>query len=328
MAQSDPAAMAQSDPAAMAQSDPAAMAQSELAARLLAAHERRAPPLVLDGALGTELELRGVASSLPLWSARALFAAPEAVLEIHRDHVVAGAELLTANTFRTRRRTLAREGLGARAPELTALAVRLAARAAAGAPRRVFVAGSAAPLEDCYRPDLVPDAEALAREHAEHAEQLAAAGADCILAETMNCAREAAAAARAARATGLPLLSSFVCGADARLLSGEPLEEGLAAVAPSAPLAVGVNCLPAESLAPCLAVLDASGLPFFVYPNLGSPDPVRGFAPLDDRAPADFARFAREWIAAGACLVGGCCGTRPAHVRALAELVEAAARPS
>jgi S-methylmethionine-dependent homocysteine/selenocysteine methylase len=301
------------------------MAQGGLAARLLAAHERRAPPLVLDGAMGTELELRGIASALPLWSARALLAAPDAVLEIHREHVSAGAELLTANTFRTRRRTLAREGLGDRAPDLTALAVRLAARAAGGAARRVFVAGSAAPLEDCYRPDLVPDDAALAREHAEHAEQLAAAGADCILAETMNCAREAAAAARAARATGLPLLSSFVCGAGARLLSGEPLAKGLAAVAPEAPLAVGVNCLPADSLEPCLAVLAASGLPFVAYPNLGSPDPVRGFAPRDGGAPDAFASFARAWIGAGACLVGGCCGTRPAHVRALAELVGGAA---
>jgi S-methylmethionine-dependent homocysteine/selenocysteine methylase len=304
------------------------MAQGELAARLLAAHERRAPPLVLDGALGTELELRGFDASLPLWSARALLDAPDAVLEIHRDHVAAGAQLLTANTFRTRRGTLAREGLGDRARELTALAVRLAAHAAGGAAGRVFVAGSAAPLEDCYRPDLVPGAAALAREHAEHAEQLAAAGADCILAETMNCAREAAAAARAARATGLPLLASFVCGAGARLLSGETLAEGLAAVAPEAPLAVGVNCLPAESLAPCLALLSASGLPFFVYPNLGTPDPVRGFAPLSDRSPAEFASFAREWVAAGACLVGGCCGTRPAHVGALATLVRGAPRGS
>jgi len=297
------------------------MGHGELRTRVLAASARRAPPLVLDGALGTELERRGVATGLPLWSARALLAAPDAVLAIHRDYVAAGAELLTANTFRTQRRTLGREGLGARAAELTGLALHLARRAAGEAARPVFVAGSAAPLEDCYRPDLVPGAEALAREHAEHAEQLAAAGADCILAETMNCAREAAAAARAARATGLPLLASFVCGPGARLLSGEPLADGLASVAAEGPLAVGVNCLPAEEADACLPVLAGCGLPFFVYPNLGSPDPVRGFAPRDDCTPGAFAALARRWVDAGASLLGGCCGTRPEHVRALAELV-------
>ena len=67
------------------------MGHGELRTRVLAASERRAPPLVLDGALGTELERRGVATELPLWSARALLAAPEAVLAIHRDYVAAGA---------------------------------------------------------------------------------------------------------------------------------------------------------------------------------------------------------------------------------------------
>ena len=81
---------------------------------------QRAGPLVLDGATGTELERRGVATRLPLWSADALIHAPELVARIHRDYADAGAEALTANTFRTQRRTLAREGLGDRAAELTA----------------------------------------------------------------------------------------------------------------------------------------------------------------------------------------------------------------
>jgi S-methylmethionine-dependent homocysteine/selenocysteine methylase len=300
------------------------MVEGELRARIEAAHARRARPLLLDGALGTELERRGVASSLPLWSARALLENPGAVAEIHREYMGAGAELLTANTFRTQRRTLAREGQGERAAELTRLAVELARGAARGAARTVLVLGSEAPLEDCYRPDLVPDDRALAREHAEHTEQLAAAGADAILVETRNPAREAGAAARAARATGLPFLASFVCGADARLLSGEPLAAGLAAVAPHAPLSVGVNCLAPSALAPCLAELGRSGLPFSVYANLGRPDPVRGFAPSEDCAPEAYAALALGWALAGAALVGGCCGTRPAHIRALARALSSA----
>jgi S-methylmethionine-dependent homocysteine/selenocysteine methylase len=297
------------------------MEASELEARLAAAHAGRAPPLCLDGAMGTELERRGVATGLPLWSARALVERPDVVAEIHRDYVKAGADLLTANTFRTQRRTLSREGRGPLAAELTRRAVALAREAAHTAARPVAVLGSAAPLEDCYRPDLVPDAASLAREHAEHAEHLAEAGVDAILVETMNTAREAEAAARAARATGLPFVASFVCGEGARLLSGEPLRAGLEAVAAHGPRAVGVNCLPPSLVAACFAELARAGIPFCVYANLGRPDPVRGFAPSEDCSPAAFAELARGWAEAGAALVGGCCGTRPPHMAALAAVL-------
>src|SRR5215470_17571589 len=94
------------------------------------------PPLVLDAAMGTELEKRGVPSGLPLWSARALLVAPDQVFAIHRDNASAGADVLTANTFRTHRRSLAREGLGSRSTELTREAVAIARRAA---PEGAFV---------------------------------------------------------------------------------------------------------------------------------------------------------------------------------------------
>jgi S-methylmethionine-dependent homocysteine/selenocysteine methylase len=283
------------------------------------------PPLLLDGATGTELERRGVRSALPLWSALGLLEAPEVVLAIHRDYVAAGAEALTANTFRTQRRALARGGHGARAAELTRLAVGLARRAAdeAGAGRRVFVLGSAPTLEDCYRPDLVPDAAALAREHEEHARNLVAAGADAILVETQNTVREAVAAVRAAREAGAAAWASFVCGEGARLLSGEPLAAALEAVAPLGPLAVGVNCLPPSAVPACLPALRAAGPPFSVYANLGEPDDATGFRRREDCSPAEFAGFARAWVAAGAAAVGGCCGTTPAHLRAVRGVLDA-----
>ncbi len=252
---------------------------------------------------------------LPLWTAHALQEAPEELARIHAEYAAAGAELLTANTFRTQRRTLARGGLGARAAELTALAVSLA-RTAAG-DDGVLVAGSAPPLEDCYRPDLVPDAADLEREHREHARNLLAAGADAILVETMNSAREARAAAGAARETGLPFLVSFVCGEGAVLLSGEPLADAVAAVAEHRPVAVLVNCLPPSRVAPCLPVLRGTGLPFGVYANLGAPTPEG--ARTEARSPEDFAEDAAGWVLAGARLVGGCCGTTPEHIRAIRE---------
>lgn len=283
------------------------------------------PSLLLDGATGTELEQRGVRSTLPLWSAHALIEAPELVRLVHSEYARAGAELLTANTFRTQRRALSLAGCGDRAGELTALAVELAREAAAVAEHPVAVLGSSPPLEDCFAPELVPEREALEAEHAEHARHLADAGAEGVLIETMNTLREAQAALRAAKAVGLPALLSFVCWRDATLLSGETLGEALAALQAEPPEAVLVNCLPVSSVAACLAPLAESGLPFGVYANLGEPlDDPSDTAVVRHKehvAPAAYSRHARDWLAAGARVIGGCCGTTPAHVESLAALM-------
>jgi len=287
--------------------------------------ERR--PLLLDGATGTELERRGVRSDLPLWSSWALLEAPDTLRAIHADYLRAGADALTAATFRTHARSLAAAGLESRAAALTALAVRLAREAAAPAQRPAFVLGSAAPLEDCYHPERVPDDAALAREHAAHARHLVAAGVDAILAETMNTLREAVAAARAAREAGADALVSFVCGADARLLSGEPLAEALDAVASLGPLALGVNCLPPQAVAPCLEPLRRSGAPFLVYANLDAPGAPLRAAP-EDASPEAYAAYALGWVRAGAACVGGCCGTTPAHVARVQRRLREAGAPA
>lgn len=278
----------------------------------------RGSPLVLDGATGTEIERLGVPTSLPLWSASALWQCPELLEGIHRAYADAGADLLTANTFRTQRRALAAAGRGSQARELTLRAVQLARRAAEAAPDGTpLVLGSAAPLADCYRPDLVPDDATLAREHAEHVENLARAGVDAVIFETLNSVREARAATRAAHHAGVPFLVSFVCDASARLLSGEALETALEAVSPQAPLALAVNCLPPSAVDACLPALHDCGRPFGVYANLGEPDAASGFRRSEETAPRDFAAHAVGWLDAGAHLVGGCCGTTPAHLLAV-----------
>lgn len=285
----------------------------------LAERLSRGPALLMDGATGTELERRGVGAAPPLWSARALAEAPQAVLEIHREYVEAGAELLTANTFRTAERSLAAAGWSGRSAELTTLAVQLARQAANEVEREVFVVGSAAPLEDCYCPERVPADPILAAEHGRHAAMLARAGVDAVLVETMNTAREAASAARAAREAGLACLVSFVCDPQARLLSGEPLADAVAAVLPAKPIFVGVNCLPVPAVPPCLRVLARCGIPFGAFPNLGEPEPS-GWKRAGC-SPDELAAAAEGWLTAGARLVGGCCGTTASHVAALGRAV-------
>ena len=286
------------------------LSRSELADRL-----RSTSPLLLDGATGTELERRGVATRLPLWSAAALDSHPDTIVRIHTDYVAAGVDALTANTFRTQRRTLAHAGMGERAAELTRLAVELA-RSAADTSTWIF--GSSPPLEDCYHPERVPDDADLAAEHAEHARHLADAGVDAVLVETMNTIREARAALLAAAEVGLPALAAFVCWDGARLLSGEPLANACTAAAEAGASAVLVNCLPPSNVDTCIDVLDGASLPFGTYPNLGEPEDTVGFRRSEDLSPEAFGQLAANWAARGARVLGGCCGTSPAH---LAEVV-------
>ena len=278
-------------------------------------------PILLNAATGTELQRRGADTRLPLWSARALSEAPDLVRDIHREEVAAGAEVLTANTFRTHRRTLAKGGLAERSRELTALAVHLAREAADAAGRDVFVAGSVSPLEDCYRPDLVPEDPALEREHQEQAESLTAAGVDLLLLETHNTVRELVAAARAAKATGLPVVASMVTDGNGRLLSGEAIEDAVRALEPddSNPDVLSINCVPAGKLGADLVRLAAAapGVPLAAYGNLGLPADDLGWAFTEHLPPERYAELAGGWLARGVRLVGGCCGTTAAHTAAL-----------
>lgn len=281
-------------------------------------------PLLLDSAMGTELQRRGADTRLPIWSARALVDAPEVVSTIHRDDLAAGTDILTANTFRTHRRTLEKAGLGSRSRELTALAVRLARSAAEESGREVLVAGSLSPLEDCYRPDLVPGDAALDREHREQAESLAAAGVDLLILETHNTVRELVAAARAAKGTGLPYVASMVTDGEGRLLSGESIGYAVHALAPHRPDAFSINCVPATGLGGDLARLAevAPGVALAAYGNLGLPADDLGWAFTEELSPETYADCAAEWLTAGVRLVGSCCGTTAAHTRALRSLLD------
>jgi homocysteine S-methyltransferase len=295
-------------------------------------------PLLLDGATGTELNRRAVDTHLPLWSAQALLIAPDVLRQIHADYLRAGAEIITANTFRTHRRTLDKTGEGDRALELTRYAVKIA-RAAIRArtdildpernPRRdVFVAGSMGPLEDCYAPDLVPPQEACEQEHAEMAHHLAEAGVDLILVETMNTIREAQAATQAARATGIPVMTSFVCRTDGKLFSGETVTEAVQAMASLRVVGLLINCTPATTIHAPFAELRAAvrALPTpppitGLYANIGHTNSVDGWTDTAEVAPMEYARLATDWLRQGANLVGGCCGTTPAHIAAVRMLI-------
>jgi S-methylmethionine-dependent homocysteine/selenocysteine methylase len=270
--------------------------------------------ILLDGPMGTELEARGVGTELPLWSAHALDRAPSVVTSIHRAYADAGATIHTTNTFRTKRRDV-----GERWRELTERAVALTRGAVPSGHR---VAGSMSPLADCYRPDLSPPSSVAAREHAEMAAALAAAGCDLLLCETFPHEEEALIAAAAAVSTGIETWLSVSAGPDANLLTPEQVRVvGMRAVDHGV-RAVLINCVPAAETLRFVEPLAHVGLPFGAYANAGRPDDLIGWESLPtDGGAARYAEYARTWVRAGATIIGGCCGTSPAHLRVVRDVL-------
>lgn len=263
--------------------------------------------------MGTELAFRGVPTSLPRWSAGALMSHPEAVSAIHKEYVDAGADILTTNTFRTAEATLGEEWR-----RYTRRAVELAREAASG---RCRVAGSIAPLADCYRPDLSPAASRPAetyRQHLEMAEVLAE-GVDLFLCETFPSVEEAVLAARAAVATGKETWVAVTAGPEEPLLNATEMREAGQRLKDEGVGALLVSCSPAADCERYVEALATAGLPTGVYANAGVADDDSGFRSDPRSSPEHYLRFAKRWENVGAVIIGGCCGTRPRHIKALNE---------
>jgi S-methylmethionine-dependent homocysteine/selenocysteine methylase len=202
------------------------------------------------------------------------------------------------------------------------------AREAIGASRKkkILLAGSMAPLEDCYSPKLVPPNEALREEHAEQAGRLAEAGVDFLLLETMGTFREAVAAAEAAGRTGLEFIVSFLCNREGSLYGGEPLPEAIRTIMSLGPAALCLNCISPGNMLRPLGIIQSSlreipggeNMPVGLYANVGTPGGENETDFHRDIEADEYAVFARAWAGAGVSIIGGCCGTTPEYIRAAA----------
>lgn len=276
--------------------------------------------LLMDGATGTELQRRGFQLESPGWSASAIRERPDLLEQIHRDYFEAGAELVTANTFRTHQRSLSETRWKAESRVLTLEAVEIARRAVNN---RAYLAGSIAPLEDCYSPQLTPSESELFTEHKEIARNLADAGVDLILVETQITIREAVLAASAAASVNVPFAVSFTTNGKGQLLSGEPLADAMREVIAVKPLAILVNCVPCDEVLSNLEVMFESypDVVLGAYANTGRLRTDGTWELTAGGNPAVYAEFMQRWKEFGIQLVGGCCGTGPAHVEALYKRV-------
>lgn len=290
----------------------------------LSAKLTRGEIAILDGAMGTEIQRRGVSTELPLWSAGAIVSNPEVIRQIHADYIAAGADIIRTNTFRTNERTLLKGNLPAsRARDLTLIACRLAKEARDATGRtEVCIAGGTAPLEDCYHPELVPSEQELHREHALWAASLAEGGVDFIFVETMNCIREAKIATEEAAKTGLPVAVSFLATPEGKVFSGESVEDLVNALKPFSPFAILLNCRPPEGLVPALdALLSCNPVVTGVYANgIGKPDDKEGWIFEESGAALDaYVSYAEVWRKKGARIIGACCGSTPEYIARIAK---------
>lgn len=264
---------------------------------------------ILDGPLGTELAARGLSLEGVAWSATAIEEAPAMVREVHADYAHAGATLHTANTFRTQPHVL-----GVRWRDVLFTAVSCVREAV---PPSCRVLGSLAPVEDCYRPERSPGANARPT-HRQVAEALAEAGCDVILCETFAHADEARVAVEEAVRTGTPTWLSLTAGPFGELLSPTDLGRIAQDLSSTGVERILVNCVAASRMAPYVDAIAECGLPFGAYANAGASDEGLGWDRSEPTAGESYARLGEAWVDAGATVIGGCCGTGPSHIEALA----------
>ncbi|MAI70281.1 MAG: homocysteine methyltransferase [Rhodopirellula sp.] len=267
---------------------------------------------LLDGPLGTELEARGVPPVRDCWSAGAIETAPETITAIHRDYAQNGCAVHTANTFRTNRRA---SGDSWRARTLAAVALTKEA-----VPKHHRVAGSIAPVEDCYRPDLSPGSKS-GPEHYAMATTLAEAGCDLLLCETFSHPEETLAATKAAVSCNLETWVALTAGPNTNLMTPQEMAQLATQAVNLGANAVLVNCTPAADTQRFLeAIIEtAISVPVGAYANAGSPDDNIGWRADCDLGYHTYAKFAKSWVDAGATILGGCCGTGPRHLAAIQE---------
>lgn len=292
--------------------------------------------IILDSAMGTELQQRGCNVKLPLWSAAALFEKPDTVRHIHIDNIDTGADIITTNTFRTQRRTYEKANFiynntdfAVTAKHFTTDAVDLAKDAImiAAEENEVLIAGCIAMLEDCYRPDLTPDTDTLCTEHYEHMKNLADAGVDIFIAETLTSIREISAILNQIHKFELDHIISITPRNDRELFSGEPLSEAVSIINKYSPDVLCVNCIHPHMVEPVLNYLKKlTDIPLGAYANIGDPnykfDPKHKEGDPMKRSvtPEEYFKYAQKWKAIGARVIGGCCGTNPLYISKLSLL--------
>ena len=276
--------------------------------------------LLADGAIGTLLTSRG---ALPGQARSPLnLSDPASVREVHDDYLDAGARILTTNTWDANRVKLTAHEWADSLERINREGVRLAREASAG--ELVFVAGSMGPLGALVKPYGALQLSQVREIFEEQARLLLESGVDLILLETFGSLLEAAEAVRAVRGLSpeIPIVAQMTFLADGRTAFGEDAPHALATLVRAGADAVGMNCTlgPQETHDVFTKLPESLHVPLSVMPNAGYPSVVHG-RNVYLSSPDYLREYAAAFVEAGAAIVGGCCGTTPEHIRAMARAV-------
>ncbi len=285
-------------------------------------------PVLADGAMGTVLYARGIFINRCYDELN--LSDPNLILSIHEEYLQAGAEILETNTFGANRFRLTRHGLASKVAEINAAGVKLARQAVEHLKEKqagtAYVAGSIGPLGVRLEPLGKTGLDEARAAFAEQIRALADAGVDMLIIETMPALNEAREALLAAEETApqLPVLVMVTVDDESNCLDGSSPQQAAALLTEWGATAIGVNCStgPSTVLTAIEAMRTSTTLPLAAMPNAGMPRAIEG-RNIYLCSPEYMASFARKAIAAGAQIVGGCCGTTPNHIRAMRSAMRA-----
>jgi len=279
--------------------------------------------LLIDGGMGTELQRRGVPMNEVVWSGAAVATNPDSVRETHEDYIRAGAKVIITNTFGSTRQMLEPAGYGDQVEAVHRGAVKLAKEARDNVgDQSVAIAGSISTEPPRFDRDAFLSPEKELEAYREAAGLLADAGVDLIALEMINDTEHASRAVQAALETELPVWLGVGCKKreDGRIVSFDhpdlEFTEVLDALIPMGPTVINIMHSEVDAIPEAIALVRErwSG-PIGVYPESGYfTQPHWNF--VDVIPPAELVNEALGWVAAGARLLGGCCGTGPKHIKA------------
>jgi homocysteine S-methyltransferase len=280
-------------------------------------------PLLLDGAMGTLLYSRGTPQRASL--DELVLSRPEVVAAVHREYIAAGADIIETDTFTAGRRHLAQLGLADRTAQINRRAAQLAREAREVSGKDVLVAGSIGPVSSPLHGPAHATPEEAAASVTEQLESLLEGGIDLVQLETASDLEHLLASVEAARRlSDLPLVASMTFGEDLSVADGTDPATAAAALHGADVDVIGVNCGSGP-----IAGIDVLGqlaptaddTPLLIMPNAGLSGRVSGQF-VWAAEPSYFADETPAFLAAGARLVGGCCGTTPEHVAAMRQVLD------
>ncbi|MBN4081208.1 homocysteine S-methyltransferase family protein [Caldithrix abyssi] len=271
-------------------------------------------PLIMDGAMGTELIARGLKLPLPLWSAEANLSTPEAVLAIHHDYVSAGADIITTNTFRTttwsyRKAEYSPKRAAERAKSSLMKAVDLARST-----HSKIVAGSLTSIEDCYAPERFPGRGVAEDIYGETTEWFLEAGVDVFLFETMGHLEEIDIALSSVQAFNTDIWLSLIVKDKDHLLSGHDLGDVYRLAKIKNVKCLLLNCNTIEKTDQTLEnFINGWGGDWGVYPNLGVSEPEPHGEMREKVNDDSFMKTISTYLESEPIIIGTCCGSTPQH---------------